>query len=423
MLTNVTAGNGEGPLGLARVKLTEMLPEDGAASGVYTRAVESLSQSLARNNAAIIELNGEDAALVRCALESAKLYFRSRSQNAALWNSTNWLKLSGYLAAPSRDMYFYRAGRTQHGEETEPPPPCMPEVFRCLGKASRASLSAISRHLRLRGDAFGQLLDDSPLVTGEVSSSVLTATAFHPSGHGEKGLVGESNFSQEVEKGLLLLIASDTPGLQVLDPNGRWYLADNAMGPGDLLLLTGRTLQQATAGLRRACVYRVVPLASPAVTSFAGRTSLAFRLMPRAGATIDCTAIAETGHLVPEGYGPIPVQTFLDTVAAAEQTLVVNGTDSSIEPASTNAEISLRSALSDPLTGSYLEDAMAALCGHSYGGGTLQRVYDMMQCTTCGVAVDGTSMIQNLGKLCHNVLLKKLLLLSALMSDLNFRTF
>ena len=63
--------------------------------------------------------------------------------------------------------------------------------------------------------AFGQLLDDSPLVTGEVSSSVLTATAFHPSGHGEKGLVGEPNFSQEVEKGLLLLIASDTPGLQV----------------------------------------------------------------------------------------------------------------------------------------------------------------------------------------------------------------
>lgn len=62
--------------------------------------------------------------------------------------------------------------------------------------------------------AFGQLLDDSPLVTGELSSSVLTATAFHPSGHGEKGLVGEPNFSQEVEKGLLLLIASDTPGLQ-----------------------------------------------------------------------------------------------------------------------------------------------------------------------------------------------------------------
>lgn len=51
------------------------------------------------------------------------------------------------------------------------------------------------------------------------------------------------------------------------------------------------------------------------------------------------------------------------------------------------------------------------------------RLTLQMQCTTCGVAVDGTSMIQNLGKLCHNVLSKKLPLLSALMLDLNFRTF
>lgn len=87
------------------------MPEDGAASGVYNRAVEKLSLSLARTNAAIIELHSEDAALVRCALESAKLYFRSRSHTASLWNSSDWLKLSGYLAAPARDMYFYRAGR------------------------------------------------------------------------------------------------------------------------------------------------------------------------------------------------------------------------------------------------------------------------------------------------------------------------
>lgn len=59
--------------------------------------------------------------------------------------------------------------------------------------------------------------------------------------------------------------------IQILDPNGRWYLADNAMGPGDLLLLTGRTLEQATAGARRACVYRVVPVTPTAVTSFLGR--------------------------------------------------------------------------------------------------------------------------------------------------------
>lgn len=90
-----------------------MLPEDGAASGVYTRAVEELSLSLARNNAAIIELNGEDAALVRCALDSAKLYFRSRKPNAS-WNPSDWLNLSGYSAVPTKEMYFYRAGRYCH---------------------------------------------------------------------------------------------------------------------------------------------------------------------------------------------------------------------------------------------------------------------------------------------------------------------
>lgn len=29
--------------------------------------------------------------------------------------------------------------------------------------------------------------------------------------------------------------------------------------------------------------------------------------------------------------------------------------------------------------GALLEDAMASFCGHSYGGGTLQRVYDTVQ--------------------------------------------
>lgn len=106
--------NGEGAFkGLGRIKLGELLPEDGAASGVYTRAVEELSLSLARNNAAIIELNGEDAALVRCALDSAKLYFRSRKPNTS-WNPSDWHNLSGYCAAPTKEMYYYRAGRYCH---------------------------------------------------------------------------------------------------------------------------------------------------------------------------------------------------------------------------------------------------------------------------------------------------------------------
>lgn len=65
------------------------------------------------------------------------------------------------------------------------------------------------------GSAFGHLLDDLPLLKGEISSSVLTATAFHAAGSGEKTALGDSGTPEEVEKGLLLLIASDTPGLQV----------------------------------------------------------------------------------------------------------------------------------------------------------------------------------------------------------------
>lgn len=111
LLQHSANGDGGTTLGLARIKLHEILPEDGAASAVHTRAVEKLSLSLARNNAAIIELNSEDASIVHCALESAKLYFRTRSHTTTFWNSSDWLKLSGYLAAPARDMFFYRAGR------------------------------------------------------------------------------------------------------------------------------------------------------------------------------------------------------------------------------------------------------------------------------------------------------------------------
>lgn len=56
-----------------------------------------------------------------------------------------------------------------------------------------------------------------------------------------------------------------------MDPNGRWYQADNAVGPGHLLLIAGRTLEQATAGIRRAGVFRVVPVSSPATAPFPGR--------------------------------------------------------------------------------------------------------------------------------------------------------
>lgn len=64
---------------------------------------------------------------------------------------------------------------------------------------------------------FNQLLDDAPLPVNEVSSSVLVASYSHTSLQNGKGAIGGSKptVNGEVEKGLLTLIYSDTPGLQV----------------------------------------------------------------------------------------------------------------------------------------------------------------------------------------------------------------
>ena len=82
---------------LARVRLSDIAPYDGAPAGPYVRAVEALSGSLMRHNAALIELGSEDSALMRCGLEGARLFFRSRAQLG--------------VGKGSRGVYMYRAGR------------------------------------------------------------------------------------------------------------------------------------------------------------------------------------------------------------------------------------------------------------------------------------------------------------------------
>lgn len=82
---------------LARVRLSEILPYEGAPSPAYVKAVETLSVSLMRYNASVIELGSEDAALLRCGLEAARLYFRTRSVNVS--------------GKGNRGLSMYRAGR------------------------------------------------------------------------------------------------------------------------------------------------------------------------------------------------------------------------------------------------------------------------------------------------------------------------
>ncbi|CAM6076192.1 unnamed protein product [Sphagnum tenellum] len=88
-----------------QIKLWEIAPEDGVASGVYNRAVKSLSASLARNNAtAVIESSAEDAALVRCASEPGagctRMEFGGLAQTFRLPVSA----VARYVPLPSRKV-------------------------------------------------------------------------------------------------------------------------------------------------------------------------------------------------------------------------------------------------------------------------------------------------------------------------------
>ncbi|XWS22889.1 hypothetical protein CRYUN_Cryun29cG0074700 [Craigia yunnanensis] len=371
---------GTTPLPLARVRLPDISSYDGAPSASYVRAVEAFSGSLMRHNAAVIEFGNDDAALMRCGLEAARLYFRSRVNT---------------VGKGSRGVYMYRAGRAL--EDWDSSPPCMADTFRCMGKAAHVALCAIARHLRLRSDVFNLLLDDSPLPANEVSSSVLVATYSHVSLQNGKGAIGggKPGMSGEVEKGLLTLISSDGPGLQVCDPNGRWYLADGGMAPGDMLLITGKALSHATAGLRPAASYRAAPEYLSGIGN-GGRTSLAFRLMPQGNAILDCSPVAAAGHVIPQSYVPISVSQFMDELSA-EEDVVCNRSDNTCGARNNlNKEPSLRSVLSDPLSGAFLEDAMVVSCGHTFGGLMLRRVLDMSRCTLCGADIDSGSLIPNI---------------------------
>ncbi|XP_007045305.2 PREDICTED: uncharacterized protein LOC18609901 [Theobroma cacao] len=371
---------GTTPFLLPRVRLSDISAYDGAPSGSYVRAVESLSGSLMRNNAAVIEFGNEDAALMRCGLEAARLYFRSRVNT---------------VGKGSRGVYMYRAGRAL--EDWDSSPPCMADIFRCMGKAARVALCAIARHLRLRSDVFNHLLDDTPLPANEVSSSVLVATYSHMSLQNGKGAIGggKPGMSGEVEKGLLTLISSDGPGLQVCDPNGRWYLADGGLAPGDMLLITGKALSHATAGLRPAASYRAAPEYLSGINN-GGRTSLAFRLMPQGNAILDCSPVAAAGHVIPQSYVPISVSQFMDELSAEEDVVCNRSDNTCVSRNNFNKEPSLRSVLSDPLSGAFLEDAMVVSCGHSFGGLMLRRVLDMSRCTLCSADIDSGSLIPNI---------------------------
>ncbi|XP_010252055.1 PREDICTED: U-box domain-containing protein 62-like isoform X2 [Nelumbo nucifera] len=63
---------------------------------------------------------------------------------------------------------------------------------------------------------------------------------------------------------------------------------------------------------------------------------------------------------------------------------------------STESGESLRTILSDPLTGTLMDDAMILPCGHSFGSGGMQHVIRMKACYTCSQSVSEDSVASNL---------------------------
>ncbi|KAI4369108.1 hypothetical protein MLD38_017594 [Melastoma candidum] len=370
------------PFPPARVRLSDIEPHEGPATAAYSSAVEALSGSLTRYNAVVIELAAEDSAIMRCGLDATRMYFRMTS---ARWQVQSW-KGSG-VASP-RGFYVYRAGRDV--DDVDSTPPCMEEIFKCMGKVARVALCAIARHLCLRSDEFVPLLDDIPLPANQVSSSMLVASHLPLSSPNGSGAVSgiKQSFNGEVEKGLLTLISSDCPGLQVCDPNGHWYLADGSSSPGNLVLVTGKALSHVTAGLRPAAFYRVAPGCLSSSTSNG-------RLIPQSKAMLDCSRIAAAGHVIPQSLVPVSASQFMNDLSVEDDLLcspsdIVCATASDETPRRT-----LRSILSDPLTGTFLEDAVVVSCGHSFGGSMLKRVLEMSRCTVCCAKVKASPLIPN----------------------------
>lgn len=101
---------------LGRVRLTDLIAADGLLSDRYKFAVSTLSQSLARYYAAIIEVPAGDDVMLRCVIDSARMYFHQRPYPGPEMLHTGdpqeWDKTSGYFTDPQiwQETFDYRPG-------------------------------------------------------------------------------------------------------------------------------------------------------------------------------------------------------------------------------------------------------------------------------------------------------------------------
>ncbi|KAL5708596.1 hypothetical protein ACHQM5_019375 [Ranunculus cassubicifolius] len=325
------AGNGLPSLG--RVKLTDLIASEGLPSDSYKIAITTLSQSLAQYSAAIIQLPVGDSALLRSGLESARLYFHQKASYPPAemihTNSHEWCKTSGYYADPQlwQENFDYRPGMTPNepNNAIEFPPAGLPDIFSLLGKAARDILDAICFSLNLRSSAFTGILDNVPLKVREVSSSVLSVCchsrpsfqgAQHHSLTQEDGhLAIFADHEQQADKSLVTIVKADRPGLHVRDFHGHWMVVDVDLGPEEAIIYPGLALHHATAGYVSPAFHRVGMQGH-----MYGRCSVAFKLMPKSMASLNCSEMSAAGHGIEAQFQlPISVDDFMQRPHSTDQ--------------------------------------------------------------------------------------------------------
>ncbi|KAH0712398.1 hypothetical protein KY289_008357 [Solanum tuberosum] len=182
-------------LSLARVKLSDIVPYDGALVGPYLWAVEALSESVMWHNNGVIELDSEGTLMLRCGLESVRYFFKTRAVTQNDGGSTG----GAVLGKSGRGVYIYRAGR----------------LFKNVNGCVSDSPKVVYLWRITQTSVFDHLLDDNMLHVNKASSSVVVATFSNTTSQNGKGAIGGGKLvtNGEVEKGLLTLVSSDAPGL------------------------------------------------------------------------------------------------------------------------------------------------------------------------------------------------------------------
>jgi isopenicillin N synthase-like dioxygenase len=116
--------------------------------------------------------------------------------------------------------------------------------------------------------------------------------------------------------------------LQVTDSQGFWYVADQQMTPGEILVLPGQSLHRITAGTINPAPHSVNPANGQ-------RTQIAFHLHARPSAHLSAEKLHASGRAVPASFlAPITAKEFV------EQAIKQGG--GSVETSAQGQEVGMR---------------------------------------------------------------------------------